>query len=195
MNINIYKNALTISDTEVTEYKYIHVIQLNAITGSGTQYVKYTHDSSTTTLAADGYYTITQMMLPLDPVEGTYYIIESLVGGDDQVIDPNGDVILIDDLLLVDTVGTTITKTVENIFSDYSLHTYYINLLKSKFLKNVCGCDCISKQDKLTIDTLTMGLALIEELVAFAQYNEAERIVEQLNKCTGLVTPNCNCNG
>ena len=195
MNINVYKNELTISDTEVSGYKYIHVIQLNTVTGPGTQYVKYTHNSSTTVLASDGYYTLTQMRLPTTAVPGTYYIVEGPEGGADQVIAPNGSVISINDLLLVDPIGTTITKTIEYWFSYYALHTYYVNLIKAKFLKNVCNCDCISPTDRLTIDSLTMGLTLIKELTTYAQYNEAQRIVEQLNKCTGIVTTSCNCNG
>lgn len=46
------------------------------------------------------------------------------------------------------------------------------------------------------IDTLTMGLALIEELNVYAQYYESQRIMEQLNKCIGNIdATNCNCNG
>jgi len=192
MNINIYKNELTVSDTMVSGYKYIHVIQLNGITGPGTQYVKYTHESSTTTLATDGYYTVTQMKLPLTQTPGTYYIIEGTV---DQVIGPDEIPISIKDLLLVNPVGTTIVRQDQDIFMIYLLKTYYTNLIRSKFLKNICNCDCISKQDRLMIDTLTMGLALIEELNVYSQYYESQRLVELLWRCSGTVITNCNCNG
>lgn len=193
MNININQNELTVSDTEVSSSKYIHVVQLLGVGGPSTIYQSYTYDSSTFTLAADGYYTITQMMLPTTVSPGDYYILEGVT---DQIIDPSGNAISIATLLEVDPTGTTITRQDEEWFGDYIIRTYYINLLKKKYLNNICNCDCISKQDKLMIDTLTMGLALIEELNVYAQYYESERIMEQLNKCIGNINAtNCNCNG
>lgn len=192
MNINVYRNELTVSDTLVSVYKYIHVIQLNAVTGNSTQYVKYTHEASTTVLATDGYYTITQIMLPLAPVPGTYYIIEDVV---DQIIAPNGFPITVDQLLAVDPIAGGFDRQDVDWFTYYQLNDYYITLIKAKFLNNICNCGCINAQDKLMIDTLTMGIALLDELITYAQYYEAERILEQLSKCTGIVNTNCNCNG
>jgi len=193
MNVNIYQNQVTISDTEVSSSKYIHVVQLLGVNGPSTRYENYTYTSSTFTLAVDGYYTITQLMLPTTPDPGTYYILEGVT---DQIINPDGDPISISQLLEVDPTGTTITREDEEWFGDYLIRTYYINLLKKKYLNNICNCDCINKQDKLMIDTLTMGLALIEELNVYTQYYESQRIIEKLNKCLGNINAtNCDCNG
>lgn len=193
MNVSLTNNIVTISDTLVTEYKYIHIIQLNEVSGPGTQYVVYTHDTSSTTLAKDGYYTLTQIRLPLAIVAGTYYIVE---GTSDQIIGPLGTPITLTALLAVDPTGTTIVKTTQNIFEYYLLNNYYLTLLRKKFLNNVCNCSCISSIEKLTLDTLTMGTILIDKLVTNLKYYEAERIVEQLSICSGITTiTNCNCNG
>lgn len=193
MNTSITTNILTITDTEVTEYKYIHVVQLNSINGVVTKYTNYTHESSVYTILSDGYYKIIQLKLPLAVVEGTYYIVEN---PSDVVIDPNGDVISIDELLSVDPTGTTIVRTETTFFTSYLLHTYYINLLKTKFQSNLCSC-CNNITNNTQIDALTMGFALIDELVSSNMLNEAERIIELLNRCTNTTTStsNCNCNG
>lgn len=107
MNVNIYQNQVTISDTEVSSSKYIHVVQLLGVNGPSTRYENYTYTSSTFTLAVDGYYTITQLMLPTTPDPGTYYILEGVT---DQIINPDGDPISISQLLEVDPTGTTITR-------------------------------------------------------------------------------------
>lgn len=107
MNINIYQNELTVSDTEVVSSKYIHVVQLLGVGGPSTKYESYTYESSTFTLAVDGFYTITQLMLPTTPSPGDYYILEGVT---DQIIDPSGNAISIEDLLAVNPVGTTITR-------------------------------------------------------------------------------------
>lgn len=190
MNINIYKNELTVSDTAVSVFKYVHTIQLNNIAGTGVRYDKYTYDSSTTILATDGYYTITQIMLSLDQVPGTYYIIEDVV---DQIIGPSGFPITITELLAVDPLEGGFERQDQDWFTYYQLNDYYINLIKAKFLNNICNCGCINTQDKLMIDTLTMGLALIDELITYTKYYESERILEQLSKCTGIVNTSCNC--
>ncbi len=191
MNVTSSQNTVTISDTELSGYKYIHVLQHVKVADDGLQNSNFSYTSSSFTLAYDGYYQITQIKLPTTP--GTYYYI--LEGVTDQIIDPNGDVISLDTLLEVDPTGTTIVKTDQDYFTTYLLHEEYISLLTNKFVKNMCNCDCISKQDKLTIDTISMGLDLITVLSTYFKYNEAERIVEMLYNCLSIAPSNCNCNG
>ena len=131
------------------------------------------------------------MMLSVVPTPGTYYILEDVV---DQVIAPNGFPITITELLKIDPIVGGFARQDQDWFTYYQLHTYYINLIKSKFLNNICSCTCMSTNDKTMIDTLTMGLTLIDELLTFILYYEAERILEQLSACTGVVNTKCNCN-
>lgn len=111
------------------------------------------------------------------------------------IYNPQGNVISAETLLATSTDLTNIIRTDENWITMYILDDYYIRLLKSKYLHNICncGCGCIDKIDKVRLDTLTMGLDLIEALEAKNQYYEIQRIVEKLMVCFGLIDSNCNC--
>ena len=188
MNITQSQNIITITGTVTADYDYIHVIQQATIADTTSILESITNSISTKSLLADGYYQITEIKLPTTP--GEYYYTNGTI-----VYDPNGDAISIANLLLVNPIGTNIVREDTDFITVYLLNTYYINLLKTKFLNGISGCECINKSEKLTIDFLTMGLYLIESLVIAEQYNECQRIIEQLGICSGVVTPNCNCNG
>ena len=188
-------STLTIFGTESVGYSNVYILQKMDPTTELPVNMDYKVSvaGTTFTLTSDGYYAINKFILSTTPSDTTYYI------SGEVVYVPGGDILmesgLYDLLLIEDYTETGITYEVTNYFTYYTIETYYLNLLKSKFLKSMCGCGCVSASDRVTIDTLTMGIEVIKSLVLYSQFNEASRILNLLNTCTGIVNTNCNCHG
>ena len=189
MNVSQSENKLNIVSTDSgVYYKYIHVIQDVRINSIEIVSEVYTTSVSYYTFPYDGYFKISEIKLPT--TSGNYYWVN-----DEVIYDPSGNVISVEELLEVDPTGTNIVRNDLDYITLYFLRDYYLKLLKSKYLKNICncGCGCIDKQDKVKLDTLTMGLDLIEALMAQYQYYEVQRIIEKMMVCFGIVSNDCNC--
>lgn len=188
MTITQVENKLTIISQETSGYEYIHVVQDVTIHETVIVSSEFTNSISYYTLPTDGYYIVSEIKLPTTSSSG-YYI------SGDAVVSTEIGVITVKELMNIDTTGTNIVKNEVDHISMYYLEDYYLKLLKSKYLKNICncGCGCIDRQDKVKLDTLTMGLDLIEALTLTAQYFEIQRIVEKLSVCFGMVKNDCNC--
>lgn len=188
MNISQVDNTLNISSTAYSGYTYIHAIQSVTINEVILVNDVFTTAASSYNFLTDGYFIIIEIKLPTTP--GEYYYIS-----DEIIYNPEGEEITVEQLLDIDVTDTNISRVDEDYTTIYYLNDYYLALLRSKYLKNICncGCGCIDKQDKVRLDTLTMGLDLIEALIGKAQYYEVQRIVEKLMICFGIVENNCNC--
>lgn len=102
--------------------------------------------------------------------------------------------------------GTTIKKCKVDIFYTGFLQECYINYCKELFGKLMAHCrpNCSprdSKGDSFARDFLWMTLNVIDYLVQYKQFMEAQRILEEINYCGGFCnnTPNeqttgCGCN-
>lgn len=191
MNITQIENNLTLASIESPQYGYVHITQKVTISGSAVYKTYFTLSTSTVYLETDGYYQIVEIKLPAS--EGYGYWIDVNSGGTGVVYDPEGSEVPIEDLLALPLNTANIVREDQDLISTYLLQTYYILLIKSRFLNNICSCDCPDKEEKLKIDILTMGLALIEYLKVYAQYYEIERIIEQTTSCVGVTLNSCNC--
>lgn len=177
-------NLLTITSAVEAGYKYVHVVQKVTITADEEIISNViTESESTKTLPGDGYFIVSEIKLRTD--SGNWLYISG-----DTVYD-NGIEVAIEDLLL----ETGLTRTDTDIVNTYTLSTYYSDLLKANFTKYLCGCACMSKYDKLTQDSLVMGMELIDLLIVDQKYYEVQRVIEKLSTCHNLVTSNCDCNG
>ena len=188
MNVSQSDAKLNIVSTESFSYAYVHVVQDVRIAETTVVHDEITDSVSYYTLQSDGYFIITEMKLPT--TAGAYYWI-----GGDYIYDPGGNLITVEELLAVDPTGTSITREDLDYISLYYLNDYYLKLLKTKYLKNICncGCGCIDNMDKVKLDTLTMGLDLMEALQEKVQYYEIQRIAENMMVCYGIVDNSCNC--
>jgi hypothetical protein len=174
-------NNIVITSTPSAGYGHVHIIQ--KITSSTETIVNSViGDSSTFPTTVDGYYIVTEIILPT--ADGGSYFIDG-----DEIKLGTASVILSD---LLDLVAA---ETTTELVLYYYLNIYYINLIKSKLLKNLCSCACMSLSDKLTLDTLTMGLTIIPILEADSQFVEMGRMVDQLSVCTGITNTGCACYG
>lgn len=190
MNISQSENKLIIVSEETAMYRYIHIVQDVTIVNTTIVNDEFTDSMSYYTFSDDGYFIVTEMKLTTNP--GDYYYISN-----DTIYDPTGTEITVEELLEVDIdLNPEIVREDQDYISMYYLDDYYLTLLKSKYLKNICncGCSCIDNIDKVQLDTLTMGLDLIDALLLKLQYHEVQRIVEKLSVCFGLTNTNCNCN-
>lgn len=185
MEITQTNNNIEVVSTELSGYVYLHVYQKITTTVESIIQETYTDSSSSISLTTDGYYIISELKLRSTETPGEYYVL-----GED-IYTPEGELILLEDLMLIEDLEI---RTDANVLSYYYIEKYYIDLVKSKFLKGMCSCACINDLDKITIDTLTMGIEVLDILIKYSQFYEAERMVEQLSVCTGIVNTNCSCN-
>lgn len=187
MNITQTENTLVLASTQTSGTRYLHVIQQVTLTATTIIHEVFTDSSSTKTLPSDGYYILTEFALPTTP-GSHYYVI------DDVIYSPTDEVVTVEELMALNAVDNGIDRNDTDFFTVYELNTYYVNLLKEKFQKVICGCGC-TKNERLSIDPITMGLYLIEELNVYSMYYESQRIIEQLSRCSnGVNSSNCNCN-
>lgn len=189
MEISTNNYTITLTSTIASGYEYIHTVQKVSTTETTFENSEITDSTSTYNLTSDGYYILSEIKLPNVETVDNYYIL------DDVIYDPDGAEITAEELLEVDTTDTNITREDNDYFLYYYLETYYINLIKDKFMKGICSCNCVSSNDltKTTIDTLTMGLDVVKILLEYLQYYEAQRMIEQLSVCSGEINVNCNC--
>ena len=102
--------------------------------------------------------------------------------------------------------GTTIKKCKVDIFYTGFLQECYINYCRELFGKLMAHCqpNCIpknSKNDSFARDFLWMTLNVIDYLIQYKQFSEAQRILEEINYCGGFCnnmpneqTTGCGCN-
>lgn len=189
MNITQSGNILTITSIETSSYTYIHVLQKVSTTDTIIYDYEFTDSFSTYTLAVDGYFIISEIKLPITPGYG-YYI------SNNTIFDSDNNTVSIQELLDLEILDTNIVREDINYFSTNIINSYYINYIQSNYVNNLCSGKLLSSQDKITIDSLTMGLSIIQCLIECGeQYYEAQRIIEKLSLCTGIINTNCNCNG
>lgn len=178
----------------------------------------------------DGYYTVTHFVLPtkdwfnsqltsannLIPNYGTIYYVDGskiykrIVTSeqiDTKWVYEVGDEIevTIRELLERNLEGTTLQKCVVDIFYTGFLQECYINYCRALFKDLMAHCrpNCQPKDasaDTFARDFLWMTLNVIDYLVQYEQYLEAQRILEEINYCGGFCkNPNdekamCGCN-
>lgn len=188
-------NTLTVFGTSVEGYSNVYILQkIDPTSETATNVANSVSTAGTAfTITTDGYYLISKFIMSTTPSDIYYYIDgEAVITPEDAEWTTTALYQLLD---IDDYVAAGITVETTNYFTYYNIQTYYINLLKSKFLKNLCACGCMSANDRVTIDTLTMGIEVIKSLITYSQLNEAARIVSLLSVCTGNVNTNCNCYG
>jgi hypothetical protein len=125
----------------------------------------------------DGYYRVSEYPLT---TTGTYYIQDNILYNVEGQTDG------------ADLVANEIPdETYDLVVYEY-LEIFYKNLISDRLIKGICNCAC---QDKLVIDTLTIGLEMLKMLEKYKQYYEVYRILKQLETCDDFININCDCNG
>jgi len=186
------QNTLIVNVENIPNFSNVYILQ--KIENSEEDFSNLEHYISNTgamfVLPVDGYYKIHRLLITIIPNEG-YYIDGSTVYA------PGGEELDAEEIYTLLEIENYQAENIEYInqdhFNYYYVEKMYIDLLKNKLLLSSCNCSCGETKDKVTIDTLTMGLEVIRYLIYYTQYYEANRIVKLLATCTGIITANCNC--
>jgi hypothetical protein len=192
MTLTENQNTLVITDAVIADYSNVYIIQKITPSVADPENITYlvSEDGGTIAITLDGYYNVHRLQITTTAGAG-YYILGDVLYGPGDVVIQGADVYLLLDI--ADFAAEGIIYSVADYFTYYNIEKYYVDFLKTKFLKNVCCCN--PPNDRSIIDPLTMGIDVIKYLLEYQQYNEAARIVEMLATCTGVINTSCGCNG
>ena len=192
--------------TSFDYFKYSETASLNAIIKVETKKVTLIDvlldnhqediDSVTFTVDKDGYYTVDHVVIPTvawwqnaSQEYRDYY--ETIYVTDGEKVykqDANGTLVecTVKEILERNVSGTTIQKCRVDIFYTAGLQNCYIWYCKQIFDNLLNTCDKGKYQDYLYArDMIWMTLNIIDYLVGFKQYLEAQRILENFETCGG----------
>lgn len=203
--------------TSFDSYKYSECVTLNTITKIGTCDItlidvllnEHTEelDSCVFKVKKDGYYVVDHFVLPnmkwLENSSDEYkQYYETIYVTDGQKIykQINGELeeCTIKEIMERNIEGTTIKKCKIEIFFTGNLQQCYINHCKKIFTDSLGKCE--SYGDIYARDFIWMTLNIIDYLIGFKQFMEAQRILETFDKCGGFCnthkiknTVSCGC--
>ena len=186
------------------KYKYSESATLNSIIKVGVKDMLLLNilinnhsdyqDSCTFKVDEDGYYVVDHIILPtfkwwesnpnIDQYETIY-----LTDGDKVYKIKEGHPVecTMKEILERNIEGTTIKKCRVDVFYTGNLQQCYINKCKHIFNNLLNGCAKPSDNNEMYArDFIWMTLNIIDYLVGFKQFMEAERIIENFLKCGGF---------
>ena len=205
--------------TSYGEFKYSQTASLNAIIKVETQKITLIDvllddhsedlDSVTFHVDSDGYYTVDHVILPnMDWYENAndeyreYYDTIYVTDGEKVYKELNGTLqeCTVKEILERNIEGTTIKKCRVDIFYTANLQQCYIWYCKQIFDALLNACEKGKYNDLIYArDFIWMTLNIIDYLVGFKQYLEAQRILENFERCGGycknysITKPDSNC--
>lgn len=198
--------------------KYSESVTVNAILKIGTKNItfidalihKHTKndngvfedDQCTFAVKEDGYYTVDHLIFPdinwynwykTEADESYKEKVNRVYIIDEDVIKKEVDGELVEttlrEVLEMNLEGTTVQKEKINIFFTGNLTQCYINYCKRIFNHLLNKCRTSQYNDDLYArDFIWMTLNIIEYLIQFEQFIEAQRIIEEFNTCGGFCT-------
>lgn len=158
----------------------------------------------------DGYYKINHMVLPTvdwwnnasddnkEYFETIYFVDNNKIY---KVVDNVPEECSLEEIIERNPENSTISQCFINIFYTGNLLQCYVNYSKRVFDSQVCGCPT-ENNDIYIRDFLWMSLNIIDYLISFDQFIEAQRMLEQLSTCNGFCnsissnvfnSQNCGC--
>ena len=165
-------------------------------------------DSSTFNIENDGLYTVEHIILPnLKWLENSsedylnYY--ETIYVTDNEkvykLVNNELEECSVKEIVERNIEGTTIKKCKINVFFTGNLQQCYINTCKQLFNNLLTECSS-EKVDTFSRDFVWMTLNIIDYLIGFNQFMEAQRLLELFEKCGGFCSKlpkqnklNCGC--
>lgn len=192
--------------TSYDAYKYSESATLNCITKISKDTIKLIDvllnehdeelDSCTFHVKQDGYYVVDHIILPtIKWLENSseeyisYYETIYVTDGERiyKVIDDNLEECTIKEILERNIEGTTIKKCKVDVFFTGHLQECYINYCKCLFNNLLVKCQSEENNDAIYArDFIWMTLNIIDYLIGFKQFMEAERLLSMFNSCGGF---------
>ena len=204
--------------TSYDSYKYSECVTLNTITKVDTCSITLldvllnTHDENLDSCVfkakRDGYYVIDHFIIPnmkwLENASEEYkQYYETIYITDGQklykLIEDQLEECTVKEIMERNIEGTTIKKCKVELFFTGNLQQCYINFCKNLFNTALTSCPP-SNSDTYTRDFIWMTLNVIDYLIGFKQFMEAQRMIENFEKCGGFCktdiknnTRSCGC--
>lgn len=189
--------------TSYDSYKYSESSTLNAIMKINTCEIKLIDvllsehdeclDSNTFNVSEDGLYAVEHIVIPTtkwleNSSEEYLKYYETIYVTDNEKVYKVKEGILeectIKEILERNIEGTTIKKCKVNVFFTGNLQQCYINNCKNLF-NSMLG-ECSNDVDTFERDFVWMTLNIIDYLIGFNQFMEAQRLLEIFTKCGGF---------
>lgn len=174
------------------QYVYVYILQHTSTTGNDYNKViikesKYQEVKFNT--KKDGFYTIITLLIPVD--KNSYYYYK------DQKFYRNQEEVSIEEIINTNPKLSNIYPNYDYYFLLARLKNCYINACKKIFESSV---KCLKNENKDLIynrDLIWSSLNVLEYMVEFEQYEEAQRLLEELTGCNGICqeeeTKHCGC--
>lgn len=193
----------------------VDVLQLNKSTDTEYLTPTYTEHTeqkeSTLSISKDGWYSVVHLVLPsstwfkteLEKTEGSalgLYNIVYYVENEQIYKYVNGNIqeATITEVIEINPINTTISKTSKDFVSICFLRKCYINLCQQIFNgRGFSSCWSKNKVDSELVfkrDLVWMALNVIKYLTECEQLAEVERIIETINGCNGLCNSSSSTN-
>lgn len=173
---------------KVPSYVYIYILQLNGISEKITQSFIKEHEDQQIIFndKKDGYYTLCTIKISRDHSK-PYYFHKGRYWKQNQDSEVATEVTL-QEILNVNPEVSEIEITYDSYFSVCNLRKCFIRMCQEIF-NSRATIRCETKfKDSLTYnrDLVWAALNVIQYLVDFEQYGEAQRILERISGCNGL---------
>ena len=168
-------------------YVYVYILQLNDFSlKSQSLIIKSEKDEIVFDMKKDGFYTLCRIKIPRDQTKPVYYYNSNFYFNEQKV-----------DLQELVELNTNITELEINytyFFQICRLKRCYIDIAK-KVIDNSTSIKCsksiINKnEDIYKRDLLWSAINVIQYLVEYQQFEEADYLLKRITGCNGL----CNCN-
>ena len=194
-------NIIVQEDNYDINYAFVYILQLNRTTGITSQvFIKTSEEEQIMfDLGLDGFYTLVTIKLSKTPGEG-YYFYEGKFY-------KSGLEVELQEIVEVNPEVSGIEITYDYYFQTCRLKKCFINVCYQIFDSKVfTTCDNFKIDPNITYkrDLIWAALNVIRYMVEIDQYEEAERLLEEILGCNGLCknyecleshnNSNCGCN-
>ena len=178
-------------------YVYVYILQRNKQSCSKLNQVvirEKPEDEIIFNIQEDGYYLLCKIIVPKDITKPYFYQQGKFYKGTQEVE--------LQELIDVNPEVSKLQISYEDYFQTCHLRQCFINICQEIFKGTQslrCGTEILDKTLIYKRDLLWSALNVIKYLVEFKQFDEAERLLNNITKCNGLCDnkPNkkCGCCG
>lgn len=178
-------NIIVQNDPYSAEYVYVYILQWNPSNRNKARnqmVIKESIDQDIIfNIGEDGFYTLCTIPVPLDESKPYYYKDGFFYNQDGQVE--------IQDIVNTDPEETGINATYEYYFSTCWLRRCYIKYAQEildSHNSSVCNSNNVDLNVIYKRDLIWSALNVIQYMIEFDQYEEAQRVLERIETCNGL---------
>ena len=177
------------------EYAFVYILQLNQTTGPVNQVFIKTNEEQEVKfdLKADGFYTLVTLKIPFDNEKPYYYM-------DNKFYNSNQQEVELAELVYTNPETSQIDIHYDYYFQDCKLRKCYIKACQEIFDSQAsirCNQNSLDQDLIHKRDLLWSTINVINYMVEFDQFEEAQRLLERITGCNGLcensVDNSCGC--